>query len=105
MTRKPSKPLRNAEDTVRFEHKLNKGSPGIDSDPYNPASRVFKNFLSSGKPIFSSAFCYVRGQVEDADTSIRWIGAAVRTYGKRIVFFPGFSKEHVGLVSQFPTQR
>lgn len=29
----------------------------------------------------------------------------MRSYGRRIVFFPGFAKEQIGLVSQFQTQR
>jgi len=83
-------------DELEFTWRINKGTEGIDTSPFNPLSRAFRTTLAEGRPYISHSICLYSGERNKPNhiDPIRWLGIIVLSAGDRIIFFPGLSAQH-----------
>jgi len=96
-------------DNIQLTWEIDHGSPGIDSDPYNPLCRAVNSPFNDGRPHQSLSLCFFGdfdSRTNDV-TTLRWIGAIVLSAGERIIFFPGlnFQPQWVRLAQTQPPHR
>lgn len=86
-----------SEDDGTLEVNMSCGANNSDDDPFHPLARALRNLLLDGKPQNRAAICLFDPEPSSAlGTSVRWLGVFVHTAGRRVLFFPGFSKLETG---------
>ena len=84
-----------SEDVLVLTWSMTDVSKGDDVCQTNPLARVTKNLFSgSGRPFKRLNKCFFRDQLG----CVRWFGIFVHSAGDRVLFFPGYSKQHDHLI-------
>jgi hypothetical protein len=78
--------------SLQIEIPLDIGIDGIDTNPFNCASRAFSTLLGNGKPHKAHVFSFLNfSDINVEPVPHKWFGVFVHTDGDRVLFFPGLS--------------